>query len=536
MTSSSISRRAVVVISASVYLLLLMLPVARLADMEVLGGLPLGMAGLLAVLVRDMPGIGRVSEISRKWLVAGAVASGLTYCLATWLDSTSLQLIGLGMFAAVWLAGFFPRPQMGGLLALIGLICLPVVFLKGSLLISLQQLASVMASWALDVAGVAHLRQGVILETVQGTLFVEEACSGMQSLLTGLVVSQVYFCWQKKGLLFSLAGLLCCSAFLVLGNCLRIFLIGWLYADHAIDLTKGWKHEMTGLAVYLLALALLPSLTSVLDGLGAAYVRWSGTWRKHFDRGAWSAVAAGKPARRPLMRLLLKEGAPKALLAVLGLMVAATVAEAWIFRGGSEEGVELDVSRLPALSKIVLPPELAGWTQDPGAGELSVIGQSTLEQRVWTFRKAGMTAWVAAGLPYDELHPLRLCYINRDWAIAREGDVAPQGLLPFSYLELRSRENARAPMLVCFDNYDLSFSRFVGGPPDRVMSRWETMSARLRGERSSRKLTGKGPFCQVQVVQSGVTDHQSTGGNRSIELLSAVRDSLATQLSSNPAH
>ena len=426
---------------------------------------------------------------------------------------------------------------MGGLLALIGVICLPVIFLKGSLLLSPQQLASVMASWALDVAGVAHLRQGVILDTAHGTLFVEEACSGMQSLLTGLVVSQVYFCWQKKGLLFSVAGLLCCLAFLVLGNCLRIFLIGWLYADHAIDLTKGWKHEMTGLAVYLLALALLPSLTSVLDGIGAAYVRWSEPWRKRFGRRARSGAVASAPARRPLMQLLLKEGAPKASLAVLGLMVVATVAEAWIFRSGSDEEVEIDVSRLTALSNVMLPPELAGWQQDPGAGELSVIGQSTLEQRVWTFRKAGMTARVAVGLPYDELHPLRLCYIiNRDWAIAREGELAPEGLLPFYYLELRSRENAREPMLVCFDNYDLSSSRFAGGPPDRVMSRWETMSARLRGERSQRKLAGKGPFCQVQVVQAGVTDHQSAGGTRSMELLSAVRDSLATQLSSNPAH
>lgn len=531
-----IRRRFSVVILATVFLSLLALPVARLAQMEVLAGLPLGMAGLFAVLFRDLPGIGRPSEFSRKWLFTGAVASGLVYGLATWLDSTSLQLIGLGMFAAVWLGRFFPRQQMGGLLALIGLICLPVVFLNGSLLISLQQLASVMASWALDVTGVAHLRQGVVLETVQGTLFVEEACSGMQSLLTGLVVSQIYFCWQKKGLLFSLAGLLCSSAFLILGNCLRIFLIGWLYADHAIDLTKGWKHEITGLAVYLLALALLPSLTCVLDGLGATSVRWSESLRKCFGWVTRPAGKAGASSRRSLMELLRKEGAPRVLQVVAGLMVLATVAEAWIFRSGTADEAKIDVSRLPALSEISLPPELAGWTQDPGAGELSVIGQSTLEQRVWTFRKAGMTAWVAAGLPYDELHPLRLCYINRDWAIAREGDLTPQGKLPFSYLELRSKENARAPMLVCFDNYDLSSGRFVGGPPDRVVSRWETMAARLKGERSQRKLTGKGPFCQVQVVQAGVTEHQSAGGVRSMDLLTAARNSLATQLSSRSPH
>jgi len=438
-------------------------------------------------------------------------------------------LIGLGLFAAVGLARFFPRSQMGGLLVLIGLICLPMVFLKGSLLLSLQQLASVMASWALDVIGVAHLRQGVILETMQGTLFVEEACSGMQSLVTGLVVSQVYFCWQKKGLVFSLAGLACCSAFLILGNCVRIFLIGWLYADHAIDLTKGWKHELTGLGVYLLVLALLPSVASVLEGMGRVYIRWSKPWKERFARARKPRMAAGLPALHSLKQLLLDE-LPKPLLVALALMTMATVAEAWVFRGGETAGAAIDVSKLPSLSTIMLPAELAGWQQDPGEGEVSVIGKYTLEQRVWTFRKGGMTAWVAAGLPYDELHPLRLCYINRDWAIAREGDIAPSNLSPFSYLELRSKENTRAPMLVCFDNYDLSTSRFVGGPPDRITSRWETVFARLKGERSHSALTGKGPFCQVQVVHSGVEDHKSSGGAQTMELLAAARDSLAPQI------
>lgn len=536
MRSKSLSRMSLVVVFAILYLVLLLLPVLRLGQLEALGGLPVGLAGLLAISIRDLPGVRRISEISWSLLIVGAVGAAAIYLVATWMDSTSLQLIGLGMFGAVWLARFFPRSQMGGLLVLIGVISLPVVFLKSSLLLSLQQLASVMASWALDVTGVAHLRQGVILETVQGTLFVEEACSGMQSLVTGLVVSQVFFCWQKKGLIYSLVGLLCSSAFLILGNCLRIFLIAWLFADHAIDLTRGWKHELTGLGVYLLALALLPSLTSTFDSIGAAWIRWSLPWKKRSGSVANLAAAPDLRARSSFMRLLVKEGSSKTLWGVVSLMALATVAEAVIFRDGDEEASEIDVSQLPALSQITLPAVLAGWTQDPGAGELSMIGQSTLEQRVWTFRKAGVTAWVAAGLPYDELHPLRLCYINRDWAIAREGDLAPPGRSPFSYLELRSKENQRASMLVCYDNYDLAAGRFVGGPPDRVTTRWETMMARLRGGRSERKLAGKGPFCQVQVVQSGVTDHQSPGGMESVELLTAARESLISRLSSKSAH
>jgi len=90
MTLNPASRLTLVVLCITVFLILLSLPIARLAHFGSLGGLPVGMAGLLAVLIRDLPGIRKLSEISRKLLLAGTAASGLVYILATWMDSTSL--------------------------------------------------------------------------------------------------------------------------------------------------------------------------------------------------------------------------------------------------------------------------------------------------------------------------------------------------------------------------------------------------------------------------------------------------------------
>lgn len=530
MSSKSPFRLALAIFFAGLYLVLLVLAISRLASWDSLGGLPIGMAGLLAVVFRDFPSIRHFAKLPSKLIVAGAVIAGLVHVFATWVDSTALQLIGLGIFAAVWLARYFPRPRIGGLVVLIGFICMPVGILKGTLLLSLQQLAAVMASRALDIVGVAHLRQGVILETTRGNLFVEEACSGMSSLLIGLTVCQVYFCWQRKGLVFSLAGLLCCSALLILGNCLRIFLIAWLFADHAIDLTEGWKHELTGMAVYLLVLAMLPGLTGLLERIGLLYIRWTEPWKEWLTRLSGRAVAERAPL--PIRRSLLEE-IPKPLLVAVTLMMLAIVAEALAFRSGQAADPVLDLEKLPSLSSIVMPTELDGWRLVPGEDEVSAIGKHTLQQRVWTFRKGGQTAWVAAGLPYDERHPLRLCYINRDWAIAGEGDGSLAESPPFAYLELRSKENSRGPMLVCFDNFDLSSGRYAGGPPDRLATRLQTIAARLKGKRSDSELTGRGPFCQVQVVRAGVTNHQSAGGTQTIWLLDAVREVLADQLSRN---
>lgn len=522
-------------IFVAIFAVLLVVAVKQLFAFSALGGLPLGLAGLMLVLSRQYPGT-NLSPVSPRTRVLFVTLAALLYVVAIGGDSSALQLIALGLFAGGWLAGAVPRQRLGGLLVLIGLICLPVVFLQGTLLLSFQRLASVMASWALDIARVPHIREGVVLETMSGALFVEEACSGMQSLLTGLVAAQIYFCWHGKGLLFSLSGIACCTAFLILGNCMRIFGIAWLYAGHGINLTEGWRHELTGTAVYLLVLALLPSLVRLLESLVETYTRWSEPWKFEprsgvVDGGALRPLAASK---------LILNSIPVSLYGVLGIMAMAACAEEMIFRTNAPSANRTGSDSRSVLTRIDLPDRLAGWQQEARGDTVSLVEVRTLHQRVWTFHKGGFTAWVAAGLPYNELHPLRLCYLNRDWLITREGEIANRKTSPFSFLELHSKESSRGAMLVCYDNYDLSEQRYVGGPPDRniarwrkITSRWQTLHARLAGDEFKAASSAAGPFCQIQVVQAGIDRHESEPGAWSIELLEAVREQLEAQFRTN---
>jgi exosortase len=481
--------------------------------------------------VSDYP----VKRLGRDYPVVllALVAMGV-YCLARWGGSTALQIIGLGMLAAAWLSRLFSARRMGGLVCLIGLICLPLSFLQGNLLLLLQRLAAEMASWLLDFGAVAHLRQGVVLESGRGSLFVEEACSGMQSLLTGLVVAQIYFCWYRKGLVFSLVGLVCCSGFLLLGNSLRIFFIAWLYIAHGIDWTKGWLHELSGLTVYLFVLALLPSLRVLLEWIFSRFTGWWSPWKSMRDETPGGLPETAGSGYKPLAALLILLGLVSLplRLALCGMLLAG-VGEVVFLKEPKVAAGPIDTRGLPRLAAIDLPAELAGWRKDPGASEVSVIEKFALDQHVWTFHKGTATAWVAADLPYDHLHPLRDCYINRDWVIKREGSTAIGTGGKFSYLELLSKEGARQPMLVCYDNYDLKSRRYVGGPPDRIASRWSMLSERLKGERAKAP-ESEGPYCQVQVVQAGVTGFDSPEGVQAVELLNAARDYLAGQLLITP--
>ena len=516
---------------------LLTYQLASFGSLEV--GFPLGVVGLLVVLSRDIPAYSGPSENSSKGVIFVGVVAGLTFLMGALAGSPALQMIGLGLFGIAWLARVLPWSRLGGAAILIGLICLPVPFLQGNLLLVLQRLATEMASWALDLTRVAHVRQGVILETSQGAILVEEACSGMQSLITGLVAAQIYLNWYRQGFFASIAILLSSAVLLVLGNCLRIFGIAWLYA-HNIDLTKGWRHELTGLAVYLFVLALLPSMRAIPETLGRLKLHWRKPGRSLLEISPPRPLEVDALPLAPLeagRRLTARLSRPLSL--IIGVIVVASVTDLVVFRQNEAPVAAVDTSRLPSLAAIDLPAELAGWQKDETGSESSLIEQISLQQHLWTYRKGSLRAMVAADLPYDHQHPLRYCYISREWAVQREGATGAKGSTPFSYLELLSKEAQRAPMLVCYDNYDLPSQRYVGGPANRkarLQARWQTLVARFKGTEIEKEgLEGAGPFCQVQVVLPGAARLGSYEGQQAAELLMAARTALAEQMTLKPA-
>jgi exosortase len=135
----------------------------------------------------------------------------------------------------------------------------------------LQLLASRLASSMLASLGVPVLREGNILQLASISLEVVEACSGIRSLVTliTLVLVYSYFFERRKMRRFFLV--LAAVPVAVLANSLRI--VGTGLVAHYLEPEKaeGFLHAITGMAVFVLAMALilgLHQLMGVFDSRG----------------------------------------------------------------------------------------------------------------------------------------------------------------------------------------------------------------------------------------------------------------------------
>lgn len=133
----------------------------------------------------------------------------------------------------------------------------------------LQLLASRLASSILASLGVPVLREGNILQLASISLEVAEACSGVRSLMTliTLVLVYGYFFERRKMRRFSLV--MAAVPVAVLANSLRIVGTGLL--AHYLDPEKaeGFLHAITGVAVFVFAMALILGLHQLMGVFGS---------------------------------------------------------------------------------------------------------------------------------------------------------------------------------------------------------------------------------------------------------------------------
>ena len=163
-----------------------------------------------------------------------------------------------------WLGFCIVRDRFtGGTLTTIALLVLIVVHLPMDkdleLRTDLQFATARISSGLLNLAGISHLRLGTVIEFPGKKFFIEEACSGIRSLLTLVFVSVFYGVWLRRGLLhtvFLAASAVLWSAF---ANVVRMLTICVAYAYYGADLATGWPHELLGFVMLFLAMGLMLS-------------------------------------------------------------------------------------------------------------------------------------------------------------------------------------------------------------------------------------------------------------------------------------
>lgn len=139
-----------------------------------------------------------------------------------------------------------------------------------SIAFPLQLLAAQVASVVLEVSAVPVFREGNVMHLAAASLDVEEACSGIRSLLSLTAVGVLYgyltySTWTPRVLL-----MLAVVPIAIAANVFRVFVAGLLAHYWSVDTAMGAFHLAGGWSVFLVATALLLGVSWLLRAAGLA--------------------------------------------------------------------------------------------------------------------------------------------------------------------------------------------------------------------------------------------------------------------------
>jgi exosortase len=200
----------------------------------------------------------QLAGVERKPSVWGVVLIALGALAAilgvaghwAWFSRLSFLVSLVGTIAAVY--GLRMIRELTYPLCTLILMVAPPSFVYERLTLNLQLLASRLGETFLEALGYSVMREGNILELVGVKLSVEEACSGIRSLLSIIFMCTLYNYFFVKGngtraLILVLAGPIA-----ILGNAGRIVATG-VASQHNRALIQGASHEAFGYVSVLVA-------------------------------------------------------------------------------------------------------------------------------------------------------------------------------------------------------------------------------------------------------------------------------------------
>ena len=183
------------------------------------------------------------------FVAAVSIAALAVLRFSPWLAQVALTVL---LFA--WMQVRLIGNRWTQLVAWCGLLLIttPLPMNGDTLLIQrLQALSTQSASHLLDLCHTPHVARGNVLEIRTGELFVDEACSGVDSLYSLAAIAVMLIVWQKRSFLSGLVTLALVPLWAWLGNLIRIFVIAVMLDRYGIDWTHGWPHTVLGLSVFV---------------------------------------------------------------------------------------------------------------------------------------------------------------------------------------------------------------------------------------------------------------------------------------------
>ena len=299
----------------------------------------------------------------------------------------------------------------------------------------LQSFTSEGASIVLDRLGVLHLLAGNVIDLPGRSLFVEEACSGIQSLFALMSCAAILVVFSRRRAIPAVLLVASTVFWAGLFNIVRITTVVYALARWDIDLSSGWQHELLGVVVFILAMLMLFSTDRFLWVLGA----WNRpVWsfviqvlkrmrkQRSGDEDAYQDEYSRSQASSDTGNgnQMLSEFSWR-LFVVVGICVCLFVLQIAILVASRSSTTR--ISQITAqLKESTFPAEQQGW---------ELINYKTYERELesefgqfsntWTYQAPMCPVEVSFDYPFIGWHEVTSCYISQGWDVVRRS--APDG-------------------------------------------------------------------------------------------------------------
>ena len=329
-----------------------------------------------------------------SWLAhVASIVLVFAWCLGKFANLSVLRILGICGLIAVAL----PPPNNGDKL---------VVQL-------LQSLSTNVSSLLMDITHILHVPKGNVIDIDSKSLFVEEACSGVDSQYALMAVAGTLLLVGRAGLFVSIITIVTVPLWAILGNLLRIYSIVLGIEYFGIDLSAGTVHTILGLATFSLA----------------AWAHWSSVqflnWISMIPSNSGLASGQSDLPKEKVMNdsvgmETVSDLLPRWIIVFPGLLLFATpVLIATAF-----------ASQLPALSLPKLLPEVASIL--PSKGDFPILSNEAVHVSfmtqdrsrddlmgqhscIWSFSTRETQETASLDLPFRSWHPLWVCYQLTGW-------------------------------------------------------------------------------------------------------------------------
>jgi exosortase B len=205
------------------------------------------------------------------WLTALILAVSLAlYVFGRPYDFISLEVAGFYGVCLAMLHSYVGLPAMlrnWFPLLYLGFVVPPPGWAIDAVTIQLKEFVSYAATHILSFFGVPITREGVTLQVAQYQLLVEDACSGMNSLVGLIAISLFYIylvrkaSWRYSVVLVSLV-----VPIAILANIIRIIVLVLLTYFFGDAVAQGFLHKTAGLFLFGTALALVFAVDHLASG------------------------------------------------------------------------------------------------------------------------------------------------------------------------------------------------------------------------------------------------------------------------------